>query len=38
LATVDPVDTYGIDDGTDENGIVGTVAPGLSPTTAGAGG
>jgi hypothetical protein len=29
LATVGAVDTYRIYDGTDENGIVGTVAPGL---------
>jgi hypothetical protein len=29
LDTVGPVDTYQIYDGTGENGIVGTVAPGL---------
>ena len=29
MATVGAVDTYRIYDGTDENGIVGTVAPGL---------
>jgi hypothetical protein len=28
-ATVEALDTYRIYDGTDENGIVGTVAPGL---------
>jgi hypothetical protein len=28
VATVGPVDTYRIYDGTDENGIVGKVAPG----------
>ena len=38
LATVRAVDTYQIYDGTDENGIVGTVPRGSSPRRAGAGG